>query len=52
VQGRALAVGYLEEGDAPAPGAFDAVVYTPRAKRDDPCAAFARPPAPGAARER
>jgi len=39
---RALAVGYLEEGGAPAPpGAFDALVYTPRAERDDPCAVFA-----------
>jgi uncharacterized iron-regulated protein len=39
---RAFAVGYLEAGDAPAPGAFDAVVYTPRAEREDPCAAFGR----------
>ena len=44
-QGRAFAVGYLEEGDPAAPAAaFDAVVSTPRPKRSDPCAAFARPP--------
>lgn len=42
---RALVVGYVEEGDAPPPGAFDALVYTPRAERDDPCAAFASPSA-------
>lgn len=54
-QGRTLAVGYLEEGDAAPPGAFDAVVHAPRAKRDDPCAAFLRPAgtgAPDAPRER
>jgi uncharacterized iron-regulated protein len=47
---RALVVGYLEEGDAPPPGAFDALVYTPRAERTDPCAAFTNPapPAPTA----
>jgi uncharacterized iron-regulated protein len=42
---RVLAVGYLEEGDAAPPGAFDAVVVTRRAERDDPCAAFAAPDA-------
>jgi hypothetical protein len=41
-QARAFAVGFLEQGDEPPPGAFDAVVYTPRAERPDPCAAFAR----------
>ena len=41
-QARAFAVGFLEEGDEPAPGAFDAVVYTERAERPDPCAAFRR----------
>ena len=39
-QARTLAVGYLEGGDAPAPGTFDAVVYTPRAEQPDPCAGF------------
>jgi uncharacterized iron-regulated protein len=39
-QARTLAVGYLEEGDVPPPGSFDAVVYTPRAERPDPCAGF------------
>jgi uncharacterized iron-regulated protein len=43
---RAFAVGYLEEGDTPPPGAFDALVYTPRAERDDPCAAFTKPAPP------
>jgi uncharacterized iron-regulated protein len=55
MQGRTLAVGYLEAGDAAPPGAFDAVVYTARAKRDDPCAAFVKPAgtkAPGAPQER
>jgi uncharacterized iron-regulated protein len=42
-QPRVFAVGYLEEGDAPPPGAFDAVVVTARAKRPDPCEAFRRP---------
>jgi uncharacterized iron-regulated protein len=37
---RVFAVGYLEEGDEPPPGAFDAVVVTPRAERPDPCEAF------------
>jgi uncharacterized iron-regulated protein len=41
-QGRALAVGYLEEGDEPLAAAFDAVVVTARAERPDPCAAFRR----------
>jgi hypothetical protein len=41
---RAFAVGYVEEGDEPPPGAFDALVYTPRAEREDPCAAFTAPP--------
>jgi len=41
-QARAFAVGFLEEGDEPAAGAFDAVVYTARAERPDPCAAFQR----------
>jgi uncharacterized iron-regulated protein len=40
---RALAVGFLETGDAAPPGAFDAVVYTERAERPDPCAAFTKP---------
>jgi uncharacterized iron-regulated protein len=41
-QARAFAVGYLEQGDTPPSGAFDAVVVTPRAERPDPCAAFRR----------
>jgi uncharacterized iron-regulated protein len=41
-QARAFAVGFLEEGDEPATGAYDAVVYTARAERPDPCAAFQR----------
>jgi uncharacterized iron-regulated protein len=41
-QARALAVGYLEEGDEPPAGAFDAVVFTARAERPDPCAGFRR----------
>jgi hypothetical protein len=41
---RALAVGFLEEGGgAPPDGAFDAVVWTPPAPREDPCAAFRAP---------
>jgi uncharacterized iron-regulated protein len=39
---RVFAVGYLEEGDEPPPGAFDAVVVTARAERPDPCEAFRR----------
>jgi uncharacterized iron-regulated protein len=42
-QPRVFAVGYLEEGDEPPPGAFDAVVVTPRVERPDPCAAFRHP---------
>jgi uncharacterized iron-regulated protein len=41
-QARAFAVGFLEEGDETAAGAYDAVVYTARAERPDPCAAFQR----------
>jgi uncharacterized iron-regulated protein len=41
---RALAVAFLEEGDAAPAGAFDAVVYTTRSERPDPCAAFSAPP--------
>ena len=41
-QPRVFAVGYLEEGDAPPPGAFDAVVTTERVERPDPCEAFRR----------
>lgn len=38
---RTLAIGYLEDGGtAMPPAAFDAVVTTPAAKRDDPCASF------------
>jgi uncharacterized iron-regulated protein len=40
LRGRTFAVGFLEEGDAAPDGAFDAVVYTPRAERPDPCAAL------------
>jgi uncharacterized iron-regulated protein len=43
-QPRVFAVGYLEEGDEPPPGAFDAVVVTARAERPDPCDAFRRGP--------
>jgi uncharacterized iron-regulated protein len=39
---RVFAVGYLEEGDEPPPGAFDAVVVTARVERPDPCEAFRR----------
>jgi len=40
-QRRAFAVGFLEEGDPPELAeAFDAVLYTARAERGDPCAAF------------
>jgi uncharacterized iron-regulated protein len=43
-QSRAFTVGYLEQGDAaPTAAAFDAVVRTRAAERDDPCARFARP---------
>ena len=38
---RLLSIGFLEEGDE-APDAFDAVVRTARARRDDPCAVFRR----------
>jgi uncharacterized iron-regulated protein len=41
-QPRVFAVGYVEEGDEPPPGAFDAVVVTARAERPDPCEAFRR----------
>ncbi len=40
LRARTLAVGYLETGSEPPPGAFDAVVVTERATRPDPCAAF------------
>lgn len=42
-QARTLAVGYVEQGDEPPPGAFDALVSTPRAEREDPCAVFTKP---------
>jgi uncharacterized iron-regulated protein len=42
LQSRAFAVGFLEEGDVAPHGAFDAVVYTPRAERPDPCAEIER----------
>ena len=38
---RLVSIGFLEDGDE-APRAFDAVVRTARARRDDPCAAFRR----------
>ena len=38
---RVVAIGFLEDGDE-APDAFDAVVRTARAEREDPCAAFRR----------
>ena len=41
---RAVAVGFLEAGDAAPEGAFDAVVYTARAEREDPCTAFTNNP--------
>jgi len=50
LQPRVFAVGYLEEGDAAPAGAFDAVVVTRRAQRDDPCATFEAPGAPPPAR--
>jgi uncharacterized iron-regulated protein len=40
LQARSVVVGYLEEGADPPPGAFDAIVITPPAEREDPCAAF------------
>jgi uncharacterized iron-regulated protein len=41
VNGRLFAVGYLESSDDSTPvGAFDAVVRTAPAQRDDPCAEF------------
>lgn len=40
LQARSFVVGYLEAGSEPPEGAFDAVVVTPRAEREDPCAAF------------
>lgn len=50
VAARTLAVGYLEaDSHALPPQAFDAVVTTPAAKRDDPCASFRVPAAPPAA---
>jgi uncharacterized iron-regulated protein len=39
---RLLTVGYLEKGDAAAPGAYDRVVYTARAARAPPCAGLLR----------
>jgi len=40
LQARSFVVGYLEEGADPPPDAFDAVVVTTPAEREDPCAAF------------
>ncbi|MEN8158576.1 MAG: ChaN family lipoprotein [Myxococcota bacterium] len=40
LQRRTFVVGYLETGSEPPPGAFDAVVVTEPAEREDPCAAF------------
>ena len=42
LRSRTFAVGFLEEGDAAPAGAFDAVVYSPRAERPDPCAGIGR----------
>jgi uncharacterized iron-regulated protein len=42
--GRVLAVGFLETDSATPPSAFDAVVRTAPAPRDDPCARFMAPP--------
>ncbi|HEY2188242.1 MAG TPA: ChaN family lipoprotein [Caldimonas sp.] len=42
--GRVLAVGFLEDDSATPPSAFDAVVRTAPAPRDDPCARFIAPP--------
>jgi len=36
------AVGFIEDGDTPDPGAFDDVVETAREPRPDPCAVFGR----------
>jgi len=41
--GRALSIGFVEEGDAVAPSAFDAVVRTAPAVRSDPCERFLQP---------
>lgn len=40
-QRRLVSIGFLEDGDEE-PDAFDAVVRTTRAEREDPCAAFRR----------
>jgi uncharacterized iron-regulated protein len=40
LQARTFVVGYLEEGSGQPTGAFDAVVTTTPAEREDPCAAF------------
>ncbi|HEY2561451.1 MAG TPA: ChaN family lipoprotein [Caldimonas sp.] len=42
--GRVLAIGFLENDSATPPSAFDAVVRTAPAARDDPCARFIAPP--------
>jgi uncharacterized iron-regulated protein len=42
--GRVLAIGFLEVDSATPPSAFDAVVRTAPATRDDPCARFIAPP--------
>ena len=39
---RCLAVGFIEAGNAPAPGQFDAVVVAPPVDRGDPCLEFRR----------
>jgi uncharacterized iron-regulated protein len=36
-------VGFVEAGDAAAPGTYGLVVTAPRAERPDPCAAFGKP---------
>jgi uncharacterized iron-regulated protein len=38
---RVLSVGFVEAGDAPAPGQYDLVWTTPATSRPDPCAAMA-----------
>lgn len=51
-QRRSMAIGLLEEGEAP-DAAFDLALFTPAAARGDPCAGMARipqRPAPGTAR--
>jgi uncharacterized iron-regulated protein len=42
--GRVLAIGFLETDNAAPPSAFDAVVRTAPAARDDPCTRFTAPP--------